>query len=65
LRKHRTLGALGWYLILFVISGTIGGLLTMNEPEDIPNPNVGYDAEWNADNSIDGPAGTFDDQSKP
>jgi hypothetical protein len=63
--KQRSIGALGWYFVLFVISGIIGGLLTMNEPQDTPNPNAGYDAEWNADNSIDGPAGTFDGQSKP
>jgi hypothetical protein len=36
------------------------------EPElDNPQPiTSGEQQEWNADNSIDGPAGTFDDQSK-
>jgi hypothetical protein len=65
IRKYRSIGALGWYLVLFVFSGIIGGLLVMNESQDTLNPNTGYDAEWNVDNSIDGPTGTFDDQSKP
>ena len=64
-RKKREMGAFGWYLVLFVVFGLIGGLLTMNDSPDISNPNSGYDAEWEAENSIDGPAGAFDDQSKP
>jgi hypothetical protein len=63
-RNNRSIGILGWYLILFVVGGLIGGLITMNEFSDSPNPSSGYDAEWEADNSIEGPAGTFDDQSK-
>ena len=63
--EKSSIGPIGWYLILFVVFAIVGGLLTMNESSDTSNPNSGYNSEWNADNSIDGPTGTFDDQSKP
>lgn len=63
--SKRKVGPVGWYLFFFVLSAIIGGLLTLNEAPDSPNPNSGYLDEWNADNSIDGPNGTFDGQSKP
>jgi hypothetical protein len=61
----RTMGPVGWYFLIFLFSAIVGGLLTLNEAPDSPNPNSGYQDEWNADNSIDGPNGTFDGQSKP
>jgi hypothetical protein len=62
-------GPLGWaplaiVVILFLWMLVYG--ISNYEPElDNPQPiTSGEQQEWNADNSIDGPAGTFDDQSK-
>ena len=62
-------GPLGWVplaivVILFLWMLVYG--ISNYEPElDNPPPvTSGEQREWDADNSIDGPAGTFDDQSK-
>jgi hypothetical protein len=64
-RRQSSFGPLGWFLVVFIISAILGGLITMNRPQEAVNPNSGYEAEWNADNSIDEPSGSFDNQSKP
>lgn len=48
----------GFALLVLVV------IASMNSGGEV-SPNDGYVSEWEADNSIDGPAGTFDDQSKP
>jgi len=52
-----------WIAILAGIFWFVVALMGIATPSE--SQSNGYDAEWNADNSIEGPAGTFDNQSKP
>ena len=47
-------------LVVFWIGVALVGIA---QPER--GPADGQISEWNQDNSVDGPSGTFDDQSKP
>jgi hypothetical protein len=55
----------GLLVFLSVFAVTVLIVIASMNSQDTYSPNDGYDAEWEADNSIDGPPGTFDDQSKP
>jgi hypothetical protein len=62
-------GPAGWAPLIVVISLfallLIIGVSNYEPSESIPVPEIsGEQQELDADNSIDGPAGTFDDQSK-
>lgn len=62
-------GPIGWAPLIAVISLfallLIIGISNYEPSETIPAPEIsGEQQELDADNSIDGPAGTFDDQSK-
>jgi len=60
----KSLSVIQWLLIIFLVSSVLGGMLTMSNSTEISDPSSGYEREWNADNSIEGPVGNFDDQSK-
>ena len=55
----------GLVAFLSILALTILVVISSVNSDENPPVNDGYVDEWNADNSIDGPAGTFDDQSKP
>jgi hypothetical protein len=62
-------GPLGWtplaVLIFFFALLLVIGISNYEPSQSIPGPETsGEQQEFDADNSIEGPAGTFDDQSK-
>lgn len=54
-----------WIALIFFVSALIGGLTSTSEDAPTSPNNDGALDEWIADNSIEGPTGTFDQQPKP
>ena len=51
-------------LLAFLLSALLGGLLSLGDEGTNNPPRDGLSQEWIADNSIEGPTGTFDNQPK-